>query len=318
MITKQAQRTQRKDASNYTSILSCFIKCNGINVHKKSEHKYEVILKKLLLILICFACQVTAQNMMYPWMDNLDAVRMRICDIPPPADFTRVSADSSSFAFWLRHLPLRQNASTVMLYNGRAKRNQGAHFAIADIDVGSRNLQQCADAVMRLYAEYKFSRRFYDDIHFNFTSGDRVDFLQWAGGVRPDVQGNRVTWHRTAEPDTSYASFRDYLNIVFMYAGSYSLSQEMQRVAPAEMRIGDVFIQGGFPGHAVIVVDTAQKPNGKAAFLLAQSYMPAQDIHILKNPQNTDHSPWYLLREGQRLVTPEWTFSWDDVKRFPK
>ena len=44
---------------------------------------------------------------------------------------------------------------------------------------------------------------------------------------------------------------------------------------------GDVFIKGGSPGHAVIVVDVAIYPQtGKTVFLLAQSYMLAQQIHI--------------------------------------
>ena len=53
------------------------------------------------------------------------------------------------------------------------------------------------------------------------------------------------------------------------------------------MQIGDVFIKGGFPGHAVVVLDMAENDRtGQRVFLLAQSYMPAQDIHIMKNPTN--------------------------------
>ena len=85
----------------------------------------------------------------------------------------------------------------------------------------------------------------------------------------------------------------------------------------SEMRIGDVFIQGGFPGHAVIVVDMAKnKATGKKIFLLAQSYMPAQDIHILKNPNHDALDPWYELDFEGPLYTPEWTFGKDNLKRF--
>ena len=53
---------------------------------------------------------------------------------------------------------------------------------------------------------------------------------------------------------------------------------------------GDVFIKGGSPGHAVIVVDVAiYTQTGKKVFLLAQSYMPAQQIHILVNPATVDY-----------------------------
>ena len=52
------------------------------------------------------------------------------------------------------------------------------------------------------------------------------------------------------------------------------------------MQIGDVLIQGGSPGHAVIVVDMAENPaTGEKLYLLAQSYMPAQDIQSAGEPE---------------------------------
>lgn len=82
---------------------------------------------------------------------------------------------------------------------------------------------------------------------------------------------------------------------------------------------GDVFIKGGSPGHAVIVVDVAIYTQiGKKVFLLAQSYMPAQQIHILVNPANRGLSPWYELSDNDegKLYTPEWVFEKKDLKRF--
>ena len=43
-------------------------------------------------------------------------------------------------------------------------------------------------------------------------------------------------------------------------------------------------------------------------FCIAQSYMPAQNIHVLKNLNNEKMSPWYSLKEGETLKTPEWDF----------
>ncbi len=78
-----------------------------------------------------------------------------------------------------------------------------------------------------------------------------------------------------------------------------------------------MFIQGGFPGHAVIVIDIAvRKKSGEKIFLLAQSYMPAQDIHILKNLRSRQFSPWYSVNFGRKLHAPEWVFTRDDLKRF--
>ena len=54
----------------------------------------------------------------------------------------------------------------------------------------------------------------------------------------------------------------------------------------------------------------------KESFLLAQSYMPAQQIHILVNLANHNLSPWYELTETDSgyLYTPEWTFEKKELK----
>ena len=83
------------------------------------------------------------------------------------------------------------------------------------------------------------------------------------------------------------------------------------------MRIGDLFIKGGFPGHAMLVADMAENPaTGEQRFLLLQSYMPAQDMHIVVDPQSVDASPWYRVAFGSALQTPEWTFEADQLKRW--
>jgi hypothetical protein len=84
----------------------------------------------------------------------------------------------------------------------------------------------------------------------------------------------------------------------------------------SNIQIGDVFIKGGFPGHAVIVVDMAVNKQGKKIFMLAQSYMPAQELQVLKNNNNSKNSPWYSEDFGETLVTPEWTFKKSHLKRF--
>lgn len=109
------------------------------------------------------------------------------------------------------------------------------------------------------------------------------------------------------------------MNRVFMYAGTASLSKELLTVPYTSLQPGDVFIKGGSPGHAVIVLDVAVDPaTKKKVFLLAQSYMPAQQIHILVNPISKKLSPWYELEEvdSGKLYTPEWTFEKKELKRF--
>jgi hypothetical protein len=201
------------------------------------------------------------------------------------------------------------------LYNGQLKARQSVHAAVVDMDTGDRDLQQCADAVMRLRAEYLFAQKQYYKIHFNLTNGFKMDYAKWRQGYRVRVEGNKTAWYATDTPSTSYESFRKYLDFVFMYAGTLSLSKEMKPKTVKDLAIGDVFIQGGSPGHAVIVVDMAMKEStGEKVFLLAQSYMPAQEIHVLVNPNEAGLSPWYSADFGEELVTPEWTFRRDVLK----
>ncbi|MCK4775931.1 MAG: hypothetical protein KAT30_14135, partial [Candidatus Krumholzibacteria bacterium] len=147
-----------------------------------------------------------------------------------------------SFGAWLRELPLRAGQQSVYLYDGREKTNQSAHYAILDVDVGDRDLQQCADAVMRLRAEFLYAGPCADEIAFNFTSGHPTRWRDWRSGMQPTVSGSAVTWRKTAEADASYRNFRAYLETVFMYAGSASLERELVSVPDtADLRVGDVF-----------------------------------------------------------------------------
>jgi hypothetical protein len=270
-------------------------------------------------MLICFWIPITATaSKDYFWLKSYSDNQAIVNRIAVPSGFERIPVPKGSFGNWLRHLPLKAGKPPVYLHNGNKKDNQTAHYAVIDIDVGKRNLQQCADAIIRIRAEYLYSRGNYDTIHFNFTSGDKASYKKWIMGYRPLIRGNKVKWRKKRRYDKSYQTFRKYTNTVFMYAGSYSLSRELKPVKNInDMKIGDIFIKGGFPGHAIIVIDMAiNKRNSKKCFLLAQSYMPAQEIHILVNPSNDKLSPWYELDFGQTLYTPQWIFSHGQLKRF--
>lgn len=90
----------------------------------------------------------------------------------------------------------------------------------------------------------------------------------------------------------------------------------MQPVVINDLAAGDVFVRGGFPGHAVMVMDVAENNNGRRIYLLAQSYMPAQDIHILKNPAAANVSPWYAVTAEKIIQTPEFKFRRSELKRW--
>lgn len=129
------------------------------------------------------------------------------------------------------------------------------------------------------------------------------------------MNGNDVSWVQTEEYDDSYENFKQYLRMVFSYAGTLSMEAESQEITPEELAVGDVFLKGGSPGHVVMVVDICEDEAGKKAFLLAQGYMPAQEFHVLKNPAH-EEDPWYYEEEVRYpFATPEYTFPEGSLRR---
>ena len=219
----------------------------------------------------------------------------------PPAGAARVAVADGSFGDFLRRLPLKPRGAAVHLYDGSEKARQDVHAAVVDLDVPPRDLQQCADAVMRLWAEYRYAR------------AATIAFHPDPGKPRALTFDGRRTRDRRA--------FEHWLIKVFADAGSASLEAELRAPKDGVVQPGDVLIQGGYPGHAVLVLDAAVARGSDGAehrwVLLGQSYMPAQEFHVLVNPA-TPGSPWYdaaTLATG--LKTPEWrAFVTRDLRRF--
>jgi len=273
----------------------------------------------LILVLIFTSSLVFAENK-YSWIDN-NEIKRRVIDIEAPKGFKRLKVKKGSFADWLRHLPLKEKSAKVYLHNGKLKFKQFVHHSVLDIDIGKRDLQQCADAVMRLRAEYFYSKKHYKNISFKFTSGDKYSFNNWINGKYPVIKKKKLAWKMITKKSRSYKSFRKYMDMIFIYSGTFSLNRDSKKVKLKNLKIGDFFIKGGFPGHAVIVLDMLINDKGEKLYLVAQSYMPAQNIHILKNFNNEKLSPWYKLNKKSDLeivdiITPEWTFTSEQVHRF--
>ena len=144
----------------------------------------------------------------YSWLSNYDVKNALVNRITVPKGFTRIEVEPNSFADWLRYLPLKPGNPDVHLYNGELKRYQSGHAAVLDIDVGTTDLQQCADAVIRLRAEYLFKTKNFDKIKFHFTSGDMMSWNDYKNGVRAFVNGNSVSFRKTENFDDSYENFR--------------------------------------------------------------------------------------------------------------
>ena len=253
----------------------------------------------------------------YSWLEG-DASSTVAESIPLPDGFLRVAVAPGSFGDWLRHLPVKPADTGVTLHDGRPVADHGTVAAVIDIDVGRSDLQQCADAVMRLRAEYLFSRRLAGLIGFELYSGERYRFAAYAEGRTPVPSGERIAWRSGPPRDSSHAGLRRWLDIVYGFASTRSLAHELRPVDdPADAAIGDVFIHPGSPGHALIIVDLAVDPtDGRKIALLAQSSTPARDVHVLRNTLEPGLGAWFALAEGRTLVTPGRVFAPNELRRF--
>jgi hypothetical protein len=172
-----------------------------------------------------------------------------------PVGYTQQDAVAGSFGHWLQNLPLKAIGTKTKTYNGAIARTDLYTAAVVDMSIGSQDLQQCADAVMRLRAEYLYQQKNYKAIAFNFTSGFKCDYIHYADGYRYANE----RWVLKGKKDYSYPNFLRYMNLVFSYAGTLSLQKELKPVTnPNDIKAGDVFIKGGSPGHCFIVMNVSR------------------------------------------------------------
>ncbi|MBS7299077.1 MAG: DUF4846 domain-containing protein [Eubacteriales bacterium] len=227
-----------------------------------------------------------------------------------PDGYEREKVEDKSLLSFLRSYELKPDGAQVLLYNGNRKHNQNAHTAVFALPIEDYDLQQCADSVMRMYAEYFWHTDKKDKVAFHFTDGFLCEYSKWRDGYRPVVGNGATRWEKKADIDNSYENFVKYLKMVFTYAGTASMEAlEVETIPLCELDAGDIIIKGGSPGHVVMVVDVCKRPDGKKAFLLAQGYMPAQEFHIIKNPLH-QNDPWYYEEEMTfPLKTAEYTFN---------
>ena len=233
-------------------------------------------------------------------------------NIPAKVSFSsQIISDTSKYSkdswqYFLCHLPVVDSA--VVDYRGKPVSYQQKAAGIIPYDVGRSDLQQCADALMRLRAEYLFQQKRYDEIGFHFVSGNYYSWSDYCKGLRPVANGNRVRFINTSSSEKTHASLRRYLDIVYTYSGTISLAKELKPATGFE--IGTVVIYAGSPGHCFIIIDEATTAKGEKVFKLAEGYTPAQSIYVLRNLKEKGISPWHKLKKGTIETASYWFTSY--------
>ena len=233
-----------------------------------------------------------------------------------PAGYKRVNYPKGSFEDYLRNYKLKPFGSKIINYDDSEYFWQRGHIGILDIPVPKNGLQQCADALIRIRSEYLWDTNRKAEIGFKFTSGHYCSWLKYAEGYRPKIKGNKVSFHKTATPNSSKENFYKYLNLIYMYSGTLSLYNELESIKAKNLKIGDMLIKGGSPGHIVMLCDEVINNKGEKLFLLFQGNTPAQSVHLVKNLDDSSISPWYQLKDDAVVPVSNYTFSNAKFVRF--
>src|SRR6187455_1760196 len=147
-----------------------------------------------------------------------------------PQGFAYVGDGDSAYSNWLLDLKLKKS-KTIYLYNGKLKSNQGVQYGVLNIDIGKKDLIQCADAAMKLRADHLFEKHLYDQIKFLTTSGNDLSFESWLKGMRWKVQGAKlVSYNIHKEEPNIQQEYNSFLEFAFSYCGTYSLSKQLRVV----------------------------------------------------------------------------------------
>ena len=208
-----------------------------------------------------------------PLLTDAPATATLSAHYAPPQGYQRVAVGPGSFAAWMRTLPVRLDRTQVLSYQGVPLDRPSA--GIIAMDVGSRDLMQCADSIIRLHAEFLWAKGRQSEAAYRFTSGDETRWADWVAGERMHIEGNRVRRTRGAARARKHTSYRRWLDLVFTYAGTMSLARDATS-PPMETPVEAGEFYEGAPGHAVIVLD-GEVPRRPASS--GQGFMPAEDIH---------------------------------------
>lgn len=256
----------------------------------------------------------------YPWFADGSITALEPVDcledrFQPPSGYSRVSVSPGTFGAWLRRLPLAAPGTLVKSYAGGVLYEPGHPniAAVVALDPGTADLQQCADAVIRLHAEWQWSQG-KRDMTWRAAAGT-MPYERWVKGDKPVAKGAALTWEPgKPRPRDDHASFRRYLDAVFMFANTGSLAQQARPVELADLSPGDFLIMPGSPGHTVLILDVAATAEGRKTVLLGQSYMPAQNFQVLRPSKS---QTWFTIDpEEPGLKTPFWRrFPWSLLRR---
>jgi len=255
-------------------------------------------MKKLFYFILLINCSVTSQT-----IESYFEL---------PQGYKREFAND--YSKWIIQQPIIVGEHVLTFHDYKVNGLNTTYVAKFDYNIGNKDLHQCADAAIYLNAKYHYDKKILNKIKYSFTNGYMYSYNKFKENKVPDCREDNNWKCELIYKETD--NLNEYLDIVWNYAGSYSLEKhDTYQVDLKDIQPGDIFIYGGFPGHVISVVDVIVNKNGNKKFMLAQSYMPAQEQHILLNPLK-HFSVWHDLNLNEDIITNGGTFTKTQLRRF--
>jgi hypothetical protein len=231
--------------------------------------------------------------------------------------YQRILLPAESFGSWLRNLVLKPETSPVLNYKGKIHKS-AADTTVARVialDLQGRRNEQCMDILIRFYAEYLWQTKQADDLSLPLPGGIWFRWIDWRAGLRPEFNGIHMKLKSSAETDSSFQNYENYLRMIYAESHTQQFYHELRRVDPGDLQVGDFIVSKGSKSHAVMIVDLARNRQGQWLALFGQGDTPACEFYILQKQKS---EPWFPLNfDVERIPLPiKRHMKWEGLRRF--
>jgi hypothetical protein len=234
-----------------------------------------------------------------------------------PKEFTRTTLEPESIGHWLRMLPLAAPGTVVADANGKPTIATTAGFVAAVVAI-DMHAEDSADALLRLHAEWRFSKGKSDKIAYISNSGRAMPFSRWLAGERIVLKKQNWDWAFIATPasGSEYADLRNFLDAAYQWVDPRALAIQGKVLDSTDLEPGDYFVHAGKDPTLVIVLDVAKNVQGEPALLLGHVAAPRQNMYVMRA---STESAWFMPRPTKDITAPGLKpFVWKEHHRLPK
>jgi hypothetical protein len=218
-----------------------------------------------------------------------------IAAIPEPDGFHRIKNEKDSFGSFLRSLPLRDSAIIKSFTGAPIDASRYKLLCVIDIKLlFKKDIEQCADWAMRLWAEYHRSANKLNTLYLFNYSGSKTYFR------------------------TSGKTYSQFLEKALIATNSYSLKKGCRAVNEEKLMPGDMFVQNenGGIGHVSMILDACENSKGQRLYLVGFSFMPAQEFHVEKGSGEYGKLGWFSRDGYMAYLNRYYPYGKPVVRRF--